>query len=130
MKRLKSDPQWVQQEAEREAKHRASATKLQADLAPEVTSTLQRARHPVLREMLARTLTVREARGVAGRVILAELQRPLEQSPHGVRWALANALTVAADASMAEEIHALIADVHYRDVQERLTTAFKNLADH
>jgi ABC-type phosphate/phosphonate transport system substrate-binding protein len=48
--------------------------------------------------------------------------------PRGdVRWALANALTVVADASMINEIKALVRDDCYQDMKERLETALKNL---
>lgn len=40
MNRLKSDPAWVQQNAEREAKHQASVAKLRTELGPEVTPLL------------------------------------------------------------------------------------------
>jgi hypothetical protein len=94
---------------------------------PVLSAHLQRVRHPLLREGIARALTVPEARGVAGRVILSELQRPHDQSPHSVRWVLANALTVVADATMADAIEGLIANDDYSDVRERLTTALRKL---
>lgn len=94
---------------------------------PVLTTYLQRVRHPLLREEIARALTVPEARGVAGQIILSELQRPYDQSSHAVRWALANALTVAADETMADTIERLIADDGYADVRERLTTALRRL---
>ena len=94
---------------------------------PVLSAYLQRTRHPVLREGIARALTVPEAHGVAGRIILAELQRPYDQSPHAVRWVLANALTVVADESMAGAIETLVADDQYADVHERLKTALRRL---
>jgi hypothetical protein len=88
---------------------------------------LPRVRHPLLREGIARALTVPEARGVPAGVILSELRRTYDQSPRSVRWALANALTVAADTTMADAIEELIADDNYADVRERLTTALRRL---
>jgi hypothetical protein len=70
---------------------------------------------------------VPETRGAAARVILSELQRPFSESPHSVRWVLANALTVAGDDSIVDEIKALIADDRYADVHERLTKAVENI---
>ena len=67
---------------------------------PILSEYLQRVKHPRLREGIARALTVREARGAGGHVVLTELQRSTEQSPHAVRWALANALTVIANAGL------------------------------
>lgn len=94
---------------------------------PVLSAYLQRVHHPLLREGIARALTVPEARGIAGRVVLSELQRPPDQSPHSVRWVLANALTVVADETMADEIERLIANNDYGDVRERLTTALRKL---
>lgn len=94
---------------------------------PILSAHLQRVHHPLLREGIARALTVPESRGIAGDVILSELQRPSDQFPHSVRWALANALTVVADETMADAIQRLIADNNYADVRERLTTALRKL---
>ena len=162
MSRLQSDPDWVRENAEREATHKATVeqrreemrpeqTPLLADLAaagvkvdslwdlvnakwpypaaiPVLAAHLQRVRHPVLREGIGRALTVPEARGTAARVILSELQRPSNESPHTVRWVLANALTLAGDDSIVDEIKALIADDRYTDVRERLTTAVEKIS--
>jgi len=161
MNRLQSDPDWVRENAEREARHKAAVeqrreemrpeqTPLLADLAaagvkvdsvwdlvnakwsypaaiPVLAAHLQRVRHPVLREGIGRALTVPEAQGAAARVILSELQRPSGESPHSVRWVLANALTLAGDESIMDEIKALIADDRYADVRERLTTAVERI---
>ena len=71
------------------------------------------ARHPVMRMVITRALTVKEARGIGGHLILAELKKPPEESPENVRWLLANALTVVADKTMTEDIKALLADPRY-----------------
>lgn len=159
MGRLQSDPEWVRDNAKREAEHKAAVEQRREELRPEQTpllaelaavgikvdsiwdlvnakwsyptavpvlsAYLQRARHPLLREGIARALTVPEARGAAGHVILAELQRPYAQ--HAERWVLANALTVVADETMADAIEGLIANDDYADVRERLTTALQKL---
>ena len=161
MRRLQGDPNWVRENAKREAEHKAAVAKrceefrpeenpLLADLnsvgvkvdsvwdlvnakwsyrtaIPVLSEHLQRARHPLLREGIVRALTVPEARGIAGRVVLSELSRSGDQSPHLVRWAMANALTVVADETMADAIKQLIADDDYADVRERLTLALRRL---
>lgn len=161
MSRLQSDPDWVRENAEREARHKAAVEQSREEMAPEqaplladlsaagtkvdsvwdlvnakwpypaaipvLVAHLQRVRHPVLREGIGRALTVPEARGTAARVILSELQRPLGESPHSVRWVLANALTIAGDGSIVSEIKSLIADDRYVDVRERLTKAVENI---
>jgi hypothetical protein len=161
MSRLQSDPDWVRENAEREARHKAAVEQRREEIAPEQTplladlaaagikvdsvwdlvnakwpypaaipvlvAHLQRVRHPVLREGIGRALTVPEARGAAARVILSELQSPSGESPHSVRWVLANALTLAGDDSIVDEIKALIADDGYTDVRERLKMAVEKI---
>jgi hypothetical protein len=171
MNRLQSDPEWVRENARREAEFKARVEQLESEMAPEekplladlasvgiqvetvwdlvnakwdypaaipiLAAHLQQVRHPRVREGIARALTVPEARGAAARVILAELQRADNSSsemqcaigrPSEARWALANALTVVADKSMADAIEALIADDRYADVRERLKTALAKLS--
>jgi len=43
------------------------------------------------------------------------------------RWTLANALTVAWDISLVDEIRALVADPDYADVHELLMESLKSL---
>lgn len=81
-------------------------------------------RHPVLRNCLARALTVREAEGVAGGPILRELRRETDSE---ARWAMANALTIVAVPGDADAIAALVDDPAYADVRERLAQALKNV---
>jgi hypothetical protein len=91
---------------------------------PILVKFLPLVRHPVLREGLARTLTVPEARGMAGEVLLAELRKEADSE---LRWVFANALTVAADRADAVAIKAMLDDPAYEDVGERLGKALKNL---
>jgi hypothetical protein len=157
MAQLQSDPEFVRKNEERETQRRAVEAELGAEerpilaelakagvrvasvwelvnakssyaaAIPVLTKHLRLPYHPKIREGIARALTVKEAQGVAGRVILDELKRGAENSRE-VRWALANALTQAADVSMAEEIKVLVADARYEDVREILTLALRNLA--
>lgn len=154
---LQSDPKWVRQNAERESKRKATEEEIRAEETPliadlktagvDVSSVwdlvnsrssypaaisvlskhLQRPYRREIREGIARALTVAEARGPVARVILTELRRPPKQSPRAVRWALANALTVAADSGMADDIRKLIIDPCYEDVRKPLKLALKNL---
>ena len=58
-----------------------------------------------------------------------ELQRQRgEESPKEARWALANALTVVAEANMVDEIESLIHDHRYAEEQKVLKLAQKKLA--
>jgi hypothetical protein len=82
---------------------------------------------------VARALTVKEARGTdAARVILERLKQtepcPSEAGDDfQARFALANALTVVADKSVADELKALAADARYKDVKDRLDAALRRL---
>lgn len=93
------------------------------DAVPIFVQHLQRITHPTLRTIIARSLTVREARGIAGPAIIDELRQRKDEGE--TRWALANALTVAASKDDVEDIRALLADTEDKDVRERLETAIK-----
>ena len=80
--------------------------------------------HPVLREGIARALTVREAQGQASVLLLDALKN---ESDAELRWVFANALTVVAERKDAVAIEALLADRAYEDVSERLGEALKKL---
>ena len=88
---------------------------------PVLTKHLLLPYHTRIREGIARALTVKEARGAAARVILDELKRRTQPDEQGeFRWTLANALTVAGDKTMADEIKALLADERYQDIHDWL----------
>lgn len=97
-----------------------------ADAIPVLYTHLSRAYRAETKEGIARALTVVNARGSAARFILCELQSSLEKNtPHSVRWALANALTVVADSSMVKEIKTMISDNNFKDIHERLKVALR-----
>jgi HEAT repeat protein len=58
------------------------------------------------REGLVRSLSVKEARGVAGPALVREFRRP--GMPADYRWAVGNALEVVADDSIFEDLVALV----------------------
>lgn len=154
---LDADPEFVRQKSEREARQAEMEARLRAEqkpllmaladvgvrvnsvwdlvnskgdyfpAIPVLVTHLQMSYHPKIREGIARALTIRQARGVAGKVILAELKSQTEENRE-VRWALANALTETADIGMTEEIRKLIADFHYEDVHDVLKLALQNLS--
>lgn len=78
-------------------------------------------------EGIIRTLTVPEARGAAGKALLDALKSN-QTSDDQLRFALANALTVVADRSLAQEIRALARDPHYADVRSELRKAMAKLS--
>ena len=100
---------------------------------PILIKHLRRVRHPIMVNSIARALTVKEARGTDAALVILDRLKETEPSStqagddYQDRWALANALTVVADKSMAEELGHLLADARYQDVKERIEKAVKNL---
>ena len=155
VKQLESDPDYVSQRNKQEAQQKEIEVRLRAEETPLLTALadvgvqvnsvwdlvnsktdyasaipvlvkhLRLSYHPKIREGIARALTVKQAHGIAGKVILDELKSPKEKNRE-VRWALANALSKIADASMIDEINAMIADARYEDVRGILKLALKN----
>ena len=143
-------PEWVAQNAAREAKRAEAEVRFRideepviADLAaagfevgsvwdlvntnksypaaiPVLLDHLARPYHHRIREGIIRALTVKEARGIAGNDILDALRSEADSEN---RWALANALTVIADKDQAAGIETLLNDPAYEDVSERLGVA-------
>ena len=90
---------------------------------------LRIARHPVLREGIARALSVPEARGAPARDLLEELKRRADdQSKNEARFALANALATAGDDSMRTDIETMIADPRFDDLHETLRLVLTKIA--
>ncbi len=149
---LQSCPEWVAQNAAREAKRATAEAQFRveeepiiADLAlagfevgsvwdlvntnerypsaiPVLLKHLTKAYHVRIREGIIRALTTPEARGLAAGAILAELHKEEDSE---LRWALANALTVVADQGNAVAIKVLLDDPACEDVSERLGEALK-----
>jgi hypothetical protein len=154
MQELQSDPEWVRQNADREAKQAAAEAQFRVEEDPiivdlakvglEVGSVwdlvnssasyseaivvlldhLRRPYHSRIRNGIIRALTTPEARSVAGQDVLRELGHEKDSEN---RWALANALTVVADRDDADQIRRLADDPAYEDIHERLEEALKKL---
>lgn len=154
---LHACPEWVAEHEEREAKRRALEVQYHAeeelmladlrrvgyrltsvydfvnsaDSYPEaIPVLLDHLRRPYsnrIKEGIARALSVREARGIAGPVMV-DVLRQSNDNDLSCRWALANALTIVADRSVREDIKALIANETSDDVRNRLTRALKTAA--
>lgn len=152
MAELQANPEWVAQNAAREAKRAAAKAQFRieeepiiADLAaagfevdsvwdlvntnrsypttiPVLLDHLRRSYHARIREGIIRALTVKEAKGIAGGDLLNELRQETESEN---RWALANALTVVAERDDVPALQALLDDPAYADVSERLGEALK-----
>jgi hypothetical protein len=154
MAELHANPEWVAQNAAREAKRAEAEAQFRIEEEPiiaalavagfevgsvwDLVNTTERypsaipvllkhlikPYHVRIREGVIRALTTPDARGVAADAILAELHAEADSE---VRWALANALTVVADQGNAAAIETLLHDPAYEDVSERLGEALKSL---
>ncbi len=93
---------------------------------PVLIDHLRRPYGDEVREGIARSLAVREARGQAGDAIVSVLR----ESGLGdqLRWALANTLTIVADGSNREAIKELLLTETNKDVADRLKRALKTAA--
>lgn len=78
------------------------------------------------REGLVRSLTAREARGIAGQALLNEFRRGAES---GYRWVVGNALEVVADPTMLEELLELARDKRYGADRQMVVLALGRIAD-
>jgi hypothetical protein len=155
MTQLRKDPEWIRRNDERQRKRQelealleenerpiveelnsvgrpvtsvwelVNTTETYPEAIPVLRRHLSRPYHPKIREGIARALAVREARGATARDILNELKRSCQQDENQFRWALANALTVAGDVTLVEEIKAIIADRRYEDLRQILELALK-----
>lgn len=94
------------------------------DAIPVLLKHLKRPYSDRIKEGIARALTVREARGIAGPAIIEELQQSFDRSP-SCRWALASALTIVANRKDEDAIKALIDTETDGDVRDRLIRALK-----
>tara|TARA_R110001606_G_scaffold83465_1_gene190511 strand:+ start:139 stop:729 length:591 start_codon:yes stop_codon:yes gene_type:complete len=96
------------------------------DAIPTLIYHLQRPYSDEVREGIARSLAMKEARGLAGTAIVATLgESGLSDQ---LRWALANTLTSVADRSNREGIKELLATETNQDVSDRLNRALKTAA--
>lgn len=93
---------------------------------PTLIEHLQRPYSDDIREGIARSLAMKEARGIAGGTIAAVLQE--DGLSDQLRWALANTLTTVADPSNRDTIKALLQTETNKDVAERLARALKTAA--
>ncbi|MDK2770477.1 MAG: hypothetical protein KYX69_22505 [Sphingomonas sp.] len=96
------------------------------DAIPTLIDHLQRPYNDEIREGIARSLAMKEARGVAGVAVVAVLgESGLSDQ---LRWALANTLATVADRSNRDAIKALLQRETNKDMADRLNRALKTAA--
>ncbi|MDE1946606.1 MAG: hypothetical protein KGI23_01835 [Patescibacteria group bacterium] len=82
-----------------------------------------------IKEGIVRALTVKEARGKAGSALVAEF-RAVPPSPNaniGLKWAIANALSVVSTDAIFGDIVALVKDKQHGKSREMLAVALGNM---
>ena len=82
--------------------------------------------HPKIREGIARALTVPEAKPTATQALIEAFRQEPDGADVGVKWALANALTMVADDSVLDDLIALVQDKRHGASRTMLTLALGN----
>ena len=80
-----------------------------------------------VKEGIVRALTVKEARGIAGKPLIKEFQRIAGSSP--LKWVIGNALEEAADDSVFEDIVRLVRDKSHGESRQMLVVALGNFTN-
>ena len=97
-----------------------------ASAIPVLIKHLKTSYHPRIREGIARALTVPEAKPLAAHALIEAFQHEPDGTDIGVKWALANALTVVADDSVLDDLIALVQDKRHGASRTVLTLALGN----
>jgi len=84
------------------------------------------------KEGIIRALTVKEARGIAAKPLMASFRAAPSKTERekSVKWAIGNALSVVADDSVFKEISALVRDKSHGIARSMLALAFCNMQKH
>lgn len=96
---------------------------------PVLIKLLSEVRDNRIKEGVVRALTVKEARGVATKPLIAEFKnvRPDEHGAESLKWAIGNALSVVADDSVFEELVELVKDRRHGRARQMLAIALGNM---
>ena len=82
-----------------------------------------------VKETLVRALTVKWAKPVAAQPLIEEFRKAPDTSELGLKWAIANALSEVADASVFDDIVGLLRDVRHGRAREMLAVALGNMKE-
>jgi HEAT repeat protein len=82
-----------------------------------------------VKEDIVRALSVSWAKPVAAPALVAEFHRMENESNTGIKWAIANALSVVADDSVFEDIVNLVRDTRHGPARIMLALALGNMKD-
>lgn len=96
---------------------------------PVLLKWLPQASNLDVKETLVRALTVKWAKPVAARPLIEEFRKAPETEESGLKWAIGNALSVVADASVLDDIVELVRDKRHGRAREMLAVALSNMKD-
>ena len=100
---------------------------------PVLVDLLSRSLHPDAIEVIVRSLTVREARGIAGKALLRKFvefgHKDIESRIGGLQWSIGNALSVVADDGLSEELLHVVSDRSYGRTREMIAIALARSKD-
>jgi hypothetical protein len=82
-----------------------------------------------VKEDIVRALAVPWAKPIAAPVLVSEFHKMKDESNTGIKWAIANALSVVADDSVFEEIVNLVQDTQHGPARIMLALALGNMKD-
>lgn len=99
------------------------------DAIPVLLLWLPRVENVDIKEALVRALSVPWARPVAGPVLVKEFYKMQNESNIGIKWAIANALSVVADDRVFMEIVDLVSDHRHGKAREMLALSLGNMKD-
>lgn len=88
---------------------------------------LPRVSNSAVKQSIVRALSVRWARPVAAAPLIKEFSTVSDPKGDGIKWAIANALSVVADDSVVESIVSLVRDKQHGKSREMLTLALANM---
>jgi hypothetical protein len=94
---------------------------------PILLSWLPRIDNPDVKQEIIRALSVPWAKPTASPFLLHEFRETTDRSSTGMRWTIANALSVVADDSVIEEVVQLAKDHKYGKAREMLVLALGNM---
>ena len=93
---------------------------------PVLLKLLPKVKEQVIKEGVARALTVKEARGLASRPLLNEFLSA-DSSQLNLKWVIGNALSMVAEDDVFEEIVDLATDKKHGQAREMLMLALANM---
>jgi HEAT repeat protein len=99
------------------------------DAVPVLIEWLPRIENPFVKESIARALTLEHADPLRARILVDEFRRANGPKEAALRWAIANALSMAADDSVFDEMVELVEDRRWGKAREMITLGLGNMQD-